>query len=228
MKSKTKRNHGVTVVLAVALVVALVLAAVLLIAAGYAEAAMEALFRMGEDGTLERLEAVIVDDVIPMLGGIAAAVCGAMALLFPTLKKLKEAKDKLDEGTAEAVKTYGERQRMQAEMQAFLEEQRAASEALRQEQVARLDALVQEQRASLAADRAAIKRMEGKVDGIRRVEAAAFCATGELVKKGTATQIGHILEETEGAEAADDGEGGEDGEAGGYDGEAVEATEAHR
>ena len=227
-KTEVKGARGravcvITLVLAMTVIAGL---AVWMVTAGHAETAMVTVMGWSEDGTIDAFEEVVVEDVIPMLGGIAAAVGGGMAVLCPTLKKLREAKKQMDTGTEQAVSTYGERKAMQEEMQTFMEEQRRAADEIRREQREALEELKREQRESLASDRAAIKRIEGKVDGIRRVEAAAFGATGELVKKGTATQIVHIIEETEGMDPVGEEEGGDVHEDAGDDGEAAQDEEA--
>ncbi len=223
---KKKKGKGIALIVA-AMFMCAIAGTVWLIAEGHATAAINTVIGWSDDGTIDAFEEVVIGDVIPMLAGIAAAVGGGIALLLPTLKKLNEAKKQMDAGTAQAVSTYGERVAMQGEMRMFIEEQRVAADEMRREQRESLEELKREQRESLASDRAAIKRIEGKVDGIRRVEAAAFGATGELVKKGTATQIVHIIEETEGAEASDT-EGGGDDEADGDDDETAPDSETDR
>lgn len=230
MSKKTEKKRAgwraVSVIFLAITAAAILGLVVWLVATGYAEAAMETVMRWGEDGTMDAFEAFVVGDVIPMMVGIAAAVGGGIALLLPTLKKLKEAKKQMDAGTEQAVSTYGERKAMQEEMQAFMEAQRIATEEMRREMLAAHEEMKREQRESLALDRAAMKRVENKVDGIRRMEVAAFGATGELVKKGTATQIKYICDESEGTEACE-GEGGDSSETVGDDDETVKDEKAN-
>lgn len=221
-----KKEKNIRLLIA-ALCLCAVVGAVWLVAAGYAEAAMETLIRWGEDGTLTAFEAVMLDRVIPMLAGFGTSAFAFYLALKKKFKAIDRAKEQMDASTGEAVKTYGAHTAMNQRLETFMEEQRRANERQRQEMQEEFDAMAREQRASLAADRASMRRIEGKVDGIRRVEAVAFGATGELVKNGTATQIVHIIEDTEGAEASPGPEGGEGREAVGDDGEAAEETEAH-
>lgn len=226
--------------LIVALCLCALVGTVWLVAAGYAETAMETMIRWGEDGTLTAFEAVVMDRVIPMLAGFGTSSLGLYLASRKMFKAIEKAKGKMDDATGEAVKTYETHNSMNQQLETFMENERKAAEAQRQamkdefaairkaaeaQRQAMKDefaAMMSEQRASLAADRASMKRIEGKVDGIRRAEVAAFGATGELVKKGTATQIAHIIEDTEGTEVSSEQEGGEEHETAGTDGKAAE------
>lgn len=207
--------------LIVALCLCALVGTVWLVAAGYAETAMETMIRWGEDGTLTAFEAVVMDRVIPMLAGFGTSSLGLYLASRKMFKAIEKAKGKMDDATGEAVKTYETHNSMNQQLETFMENERKAAEAQRQAMKDEFAAMMSEQRASLAADRASMKRIEGKVDGIRRVEAAAFGATGELVKKGTATQIAHIIEDTEGTEVSSEQEGGDEHETAGTDGKAA-------
>lgn len=208
--------------LIVALCLCALVGTVWLVAAGYAETAMETMIRWGEDGTLTAFEAVVMDRVIPMLAGFGTSSLGLYLASRKMFKAIEKAKGKMDDATGEAVKTYETHNSMNQQLETFMENERKAAEAQRQAMKDEFAAMMSEQRASLAADRASMKRIEGKVDGIRRAEVAAFGATGELVKKGTATQIAHIIEDTEGTEVSSEQEGGEEHETAGTDGKAAE------
>lgn len=200
-----------SVVLTLVLAAALVLGTILLVSEGYVDMAMERIMSWGEDGTLERFQAFVETELVPWCIGMLAAAGAVVAALTPILIKLKNAKEKLDEGTDGAAKTYEAGMAQQATMQAFMEEMRRDFTELKQEQ-----------RASLAADRASIRRIEEKVDGVRRMEVAAFGASSELVKKGVASKVYHICEETE---CSGTTEGGDGHEIGRDDGEATEEEE---
>ena len=227
MKEKTKRSRSVGVVVSLIFAVCAVLGLVWMIASGNVELALETVIRWGEDGTMDNFEQVMVDHVIPLFIGIGVAAGGAIAALLPTINKLKEAKKQMDAGTEQAVSTYGERKAMNEQMETFMKKQRAENEALRREQRERLDAMEMAQRDSLASDRAAIRRIEGKLDGLRSMELTAYDASSELVKKGAASRIREICAETEGAEELSGVEGGEGCEDGRDDGQAAEDTETH-
>jgi BMFP domain-containing protein YqiC len=211
-----RRTIGILIALCTA--AALVGGAIWLVASGQATAAVDTVIGWGEDGTMDRVEAWVLEELFPMGARILGGAGALLAMVAPLLKKLKDAKQKLDEGTAEAVATYGERNQMQAEMKAFMKEQRLAMDQLRREQMAALAEMMAEQRASLAADRAATKRIEGKVDGLRRMEEVAHTSSAELVKLGAATRITEICRQTE-------GEGGADHETDGDDEQAAEDAE---
>ena len=226
-KAGGRRTLGILIALCAA--AALVGGAVWLVASGQVMAAIDTVIGWGEDGTMDRVEAWILDELLPMGARILGGAGALLAMVAPLLKQLNKAKQKLDEGTAEAVATYGERNKMQTEMQAFMSEQRLEMQAfmserrlemdqLRWEQREALAQMMAEQRASLAADRAATKRIEGKVDGLRRMEEVAHTSSAELVKLGAATRITEICRQTE-------GEGGADHEADGDDGQAAEDEE---
>lgn len=203
-----RRTLGILIALCAA--AALVGGAVWLVASGQVTAAVDTVIGWGEDGTMDRVEAWVLDELLPMGARILGGAGALLAMVAPLLKKLKDAKQKLDEGTAEAVATYGERNKMQTEMQAFMIEQRLAMDQLRREQRAALAEMMAEQRASLAADRAATKRIEGKVDGLRRMEEVAHTSSAELVKLGAATRITEICRQTEGEGGAGDEAEGDD------------------
>ena len=216
MSNENTKRRGwrvlISIVLTLVLAVALVLGTVLLVSEGYVDAAIERIMAWGEDGTLERFQAFVETDLVPWCIGMLTAAGTVVAVLTPILIKLKNAKDKLDEGTEGAAKTYEAGVAQQATMKAFMEEMRQEMATLREEQ-----------RASLASDRAAVKRIEGKVDGMRRMEVAAFGASSELVRKGIASKVCHICKETE---CTCEGEGGDEDETDGDDGEATETAQA--
>lgn len=194
-------------------------AAIWLIAAGYAEAAMEAVIRWGEDGTLTALENVMMNRVIPMLSGFCVSAAGLYLSARKMFKAIERAKSNMDDATCEAVRTYEAHEAMNSRLETFMERERMAADAMRQAMKEEFDALAREQRASLAADRTVMKRIEGKVDGMRSAAKAAYGATGELVRNGTATRIAYIMKETEGAEDSIEQEGGAEDEAAGDDGQ---------
>lgn len=193
--------------------------AVWLVAAGYAEAALDAVIRWGEEGTLSAFEKVMMDRVIPMLSGFCVSAAGLYLSAKKMFKAIEKAKSNMDEATGEAVKTYEAHEAMNSRLETFMESERLAADAMRQAMKEEFDALAREQRESLAADRTAMKRIESKVDGMRSAARAAYGATGELVKNGTATRIAHIMEDTEGTEASPEQEGGAEDEVAGDDGQ---------
>ena len=139
-------------------------------------------------------------------------------------KMIDGAKEQMDKATSESVKTYGAHLDMNNKLETFMEEERRKNEEERLERKKDFEKLAREQKASLAADRANIRRLEGKVDGLRAMEEAAHGGTSELVKKGVATRIAEIRKSTEGKENSSE-EGGDGHEDGGDDGEAVEDSE---
>ena len=207
-----------------ALMINAVVGAVWLIAAGHAEAAILTLIRWNEDGTLNSFERVMLDRVIPMVVGFAVAASALYVAVRKKFKAIDAAKGKIDEATAESVKTYGSHLDMNNKLEIFMEEERRKSEEERLERKKDFEQLAREQRASLAADRANIRRLEGKVDGLRAMEEAAHGGSSELVKKGVATRISEIRKSTEGTEISSE-EGGDGHEDGGDDGEATEDAE---
>lgn len=218
---KTKR---VTKCLIVALLLNAMVGAVWLIAAGHAEMAILTLIRWNEDGTMNAFERLMLDRVIPMLVGFAMAASALYIAIRKKFKVIDTAKEKIDEATEESVKTYGSHLDMNNKLETFMEEERRKNEEERLERKKDFAQLAREQKASLAADRANIRRLEGKVDGLRAMEEAAHGGSSELVKKGVATQIAEIRKNTEGPEISSE-EGGDDHEDGGDDGEAAEDAE---
>lgn len=218
------RRKKIIIILMVALILNAVVGAVWLIAAGHAEAAILTLIRWNEDGTLNAFERVMLDRVIPMVVGFAVAASALYVAMRNKFKAIDAAKGKIDEATAESVKTYGAHEAMNNKLEIFMEEERRKSEEERLERKNDFEQLAREQRASLAADRANIRRLEGKVDGLRAMEEAAHGGSSELVKKGVATRITEIRKNTEGTEISSE-EGGDGHENSGDDGEAVEDAE---
>jgi len=208
--------------LTVALCLCALVGAVWLVAEGHAEAAVDTLICWGEDGTLSALEAVLMNRVIPMLAGFGTSAFALYLALKKKFKAIDAAKGQMDAATGQAVETYGTHVELNKQMKAFMERERLAAEEQRAAIKLEFDTLAREHRESLAADRGAMRRLEGKVDGMRRATRAAFGATGELVKNGTATRIAHIMEETEGAEASSEEGGDSREEALGDDAEAAE------
>lgn len=218
------KNKKIITILIAVLALNAVVGAVWLIAAGHAETAILTLIRWNEDGTMNAFERLMFDRVIPMLVGFAAAASALYIAIRKKFKVIDKAKKKIDEATAESVKTYGSHLDMNNKLETFMEEERRRNEEERLERKKDFEQLAREQRASLAADRANIRRLEGKVDGLRAMEEAAHGGTSELVKKGVATQIAEIRKSTEGAESSSE-EGGDGHEDGGDDGETTEDAE---
>lgn len=221
MRSRTKR---IIIIMLSALLLNAVVGAVWLIAAGHAETAILTLIRWDEDGTLSSFENVMLNRVIPMVVGFAVAASALYVAVRKKFKGIDTAKEKIDEATTESVKTYGAHEDMNKKMEIFMEEERRKNEKERLERKKDFEKLAREQKASLAADRANIRRLEGKVDGLRAMEEAAHGGSSELVKKGVATRIAEIRKSTEGTEISSE-EGGDGHEDGGDDGEAVEDAE---
>ena len=219
MRNKKK---NIIIIMLSAFLLNAVVGAVWLIAAGHAEAAILTLLRWHEDGTLTAFQRVMLDRVIPMLVGFGVSATALGVALRKKFGLIDKAKEKIDEATTESVKTYGAHLDMNNKLETFMAEERRKNEEERLERKKDFEQLAREQRDSLAADRANIRRLEGKVDGLRAMEEAAHGGSSELVKKGVATQISEIRKSTEGTEISSE-EGGDDGhEDGGDDGEATE------
>ncbi len=218
------KNKTVITILIAALMLNAVVGAVWLIAAGHAEMAILTLIRWGEDGTMNAFERLMFDRVIPMVVGFAVAASTLYVAVRKKFKVIDGAKEQMDKATTESVKTYGAHLDMNNKLETFMEEERRKNEEERLERKKDFDKLAREQKASLAADRANIRRLEGKVDGLRAMEEAAHGGTSELVKKGVATQIAEIRKNIEGTEISSE-EGGDGHENGGDDGEAAEDAE---
>ncbi len=201
-----------------------VVGAVWLIAAGHAETAILTLIRWNEDGTMNAFERLMLDRVIPMVAGFAMAASALYVAVRKKFKVIDTAKEKIDAATTESVKTYGAHLDMNNKLETFMAEERRKNEEERLERKRDYEQLAREQKASLAADRANIRRLEGKVDGLRAMEEAAHGGSSELVKKGVATRISEIRKNTEGTEISSE-EGGDGHEDGGDDGEAAEDSE---
>lgn len=218
------KNKKIITILIAVLALNAVVGAVWLIAAGHAEMAILTLIRWNEDGTMNSFERVMLDRVIPMVVGFAVAASALYVAMRKKFKVIDAAKGKIDEATAESVKTYGSHLDMNNKLETFMEEERRKNEEERLERKKDFEKLAREQKASLAADRANIRRLESKVDGLRAMEEAAHGGSSELVKKGVATQIAEIRKSTEGTESSLE-EGGDGHEAGGDDGETAEDPE---
>lgn len=218
------KNKKIITILIVTLMLNAVVGAVWLIAAGHAEAAILTLIRWDEDGTMTTFERVMLDRVIPMVVGFALSASALYVAMRKKFKAIDTAKGKIDEATAESVKTYGAHLDMNNTLATFMEEERRKNEEERLERKRDFEQLARDQRESLAADRANIRRLEGKVDGLRAMEEAAHGGSSELVKKGVATRIAEIRKSTEGTEISSE-EGGEGHEDGGDDGETTEDAE---
>lgn len=218
------RNKKIITIMLAALLLNAVVGAVWLIAAGHAETAILTLIRWNEDGTLNSFERVMLDRVIPMVVGFAVAASALYVAMRKKFKAIETAKEKIDEATTESVKTYGSHLDMNNTLATFMEEERRKNEEERLERRRDFEQLAREQQASLAADRANIRRIEGKVDGLRAMEEAAHGGSSELVKKGVATRIAEIRKSTEGTEISSE-EGGDSHEDGGDDDKAVEDSE---
>ena len=218
-----KRRKIITILIA-ALALNAVVGAVWLIAAGHAEMAILTLIRWNEDGTMNAFERLMLDRVIPMVVGFAVAASALYVAVRNKFKAIDGAKEQMDKATSESVKTYGAHEAMNNKLETFMAEERRKSEEERLERKKDFEQLAREQRDSLAADRANIRRLEGKVAGLRAMEEAAHGGSSELVTKGVATQISEIRKSTEGTEISSE-EGGDVHEDGGDDGEAVEDSE---
>ena len=218
-----KKRKIITILIAVLALNALV-GAVWLIAAGHAETAILTMIRWNEDGTMNAFERLMLDRVIPMVVGFAVAASALYVAVRKKFKVIDKAKEKIDEATAESVKTYGSHLDMNNKLETFMEEERRKNEEERLARKRDFEQLARNQQESLAADRANIRRLEGKVDGLRAMEEAAHGGSSELVKKGVATQISEIRKNTEGAGSSSE-EGGDGHEDGGNDGEAAEDEE---
>lgn len=218
------KRRKVTLLLITALCLNAMVGAVWLIAAGHAETAILTLIRWNEDGTMTTFERVMLDRVIPMVVGFALSASALYVAMRKKFKVIDAAKGKIDEATTESVKTYGAHLDMNNTLATFMEEERRKNEEERLERKKDFEQLARDQRASLAADRANISRIEGKVDGLRAMEEVAHGGSSELVKKGVATQIAEIRKNTEGTEISSE-EGGDGHEDGGDDGEAAEDAE---
>lgn len=223
MVKKMKNKKIITTLIAV-LSLNAVVGLVWLIAAGHAETAILTLIRWNEDGTMNAFERLMLDRVIPMVVGFAVAASALYVAVRKKFKMIDGAKEQMDKATSESVKTYGAHLDMNNKLETFMEEERRKSEEERLERKKDFEQLAREQKASLAADRANIRRLEGKVDGLRAMEEAAHGGSSELVKKGVATRIAEIRKSTEGTESSSE-EGGDGHEAGGDDDEAVEDEE---
>ena len=218
------RNKKIITILIAVLALNAVVGAVWLIAAGHAETAILTLIRWNEDGTMNSFERVMLDRVIPMLVGFGLSATALGVALRKKFGLIDGAKEQMDKATTESVKTYGAHIDMNNKLEIFMEEERRKNEEERLERKKDFEKLAREQKASLAADRANIRRLEGKVDGLRAMEEAAHGGSSELVKKGVATKIAEIRMSTEGTESSSE-EGGDGHEDGGDDGEAVEDSE---
>lgn len=218
------KNKKIITTLIVVISLNAVVGLVWLIAAGHAETAIQTLIRWNGDGTMTAFQRVMLDRVIPMLVGFGASATALAVSLRKKFGLIDGAKRQMDKATAESVKTYEAHQVMNNKLETFMEEERRKNEEERLERKKDFEQLAREQKASLAADRANIRRLEGKVDGLRAMEEAAHGGTSELVKKGVATQIAEIRKSTEGTEISSE-EGGDGHEDGGDDGEAVEDAE---
>ena len=218
------KNKKIITILIAVLALNAVVGAVWLIAAGHAETAILTLIRWNEDGTINSFERVMLDRVIPMLVGFGLSATALGVALRKKFGLIDGAKEQMDKATTESVKTYGAHLDMNNKLEIFMEEERRKSEEERLERKKDFEQLAREQRASLAADRANIRRLECKVDGLRAMEEAAHGGSSELVKKGVATQIAEIRKNTEGTESSSE-EGGDGHEAGGDDGETAEDPE---
>lgn len=218
------KNKKIIKLLIAALALNAVVGAVWLIAAGHAETAILTLIRWNEDGTMTAFERVMLDRVIPMVVGFALSASALYVAMRKKFKVIDTAKGKIDEATAESVKTYGAHLDMNNKLELFMEEERRKNEEERLERKRDFEKLARDQRESLAADRTNIRRLEGKVDGLRAMEEAAHGGSSELVKKGVATRIAEIRKSTEGTEISSE-EGGDGHEDGGDDGEATEDAE---
>lgn len=219
MAKEKKKGKALIIVLLIVTLLDLVLGAVYLTATGRMQVAIETVMRWGEDGTLTRVGVFIEETLPPIIISAGVGVGAILAALLPVIKKLKDASQQMDHGTKISVKTaeLAESAReemlehdmeMNNRMELFMCEQRNTMESFIQSQSEVLSGFMRDMKADAAGERAKTGRIENGVGKLIRMEKLAHGAEEELVKKGVASEIARITEET--PEANPDGEAAEE------------------
>lgn len=219
MAKEKKKGKALIIVLLIVTLLDLVLGAVYLTATGRMQVAIETVMRWGEDGTLTRVGVFIEETLPPIIISAGVGVGAILAALLPVIKKLKDASQQMDHGTKISVKTaeLAESAReemlehdmeMNNRMELFMCEQRNTMESFIQSQSEVLSAFMRDMKADAAGERAKTGRIENGVGKLIRMEKLAHGAEEELVKKGVASEIARITEET--PDATPDGEAAEE------------------
>ncbi len=219
MAKEKKKGKALIMVLLIAVLLDLALGAVYLIATGRMQTAIETVLRWGEDGTAERIGVFIEETLPPIIISAGVGVGAILVALLPVIKKLKDASQQMDHGTKISVKTAELAESARAEMlehdmemenrmELFMCEQRNAMESFMQSQGEVLSGFMRDMKADAAGERAKTGRIENGVGKLIRMEKLAHGAEEELVKKGVASEIARITEET--PDATPDGEEAEE------------------
>lgn len=219
MAKEKKKGKALIIVLLIVTLLDLVLGAVYLTATGRMQVAIETVMRWGEDGTLTRVGVFIEETLPPIIISAGVGVGAILAALLPVIKKLKDASQQMDHGTKISVKTaeLAESAReemlehdmeMNNRMELFMCEQRNTMESFIQSQSEVLSGFMRDMKADAAGERAKTGRIENGVGKLIRMEKLAHGAEEELVKKGVASEIARITEET--PDAISDGEAAEE------------------
>jgi len=219
MAKEKKKGKALIIVLLIVTLLDLVLGAVYLTATGRMQVAIETVMRWGEDGTLARVGVFIEETLPPIIISAGVGVGAILAALLPVIKKLKDASQQMDHGTKISVKTAELAESARAEMlehdmemknrmELFMCEQRNTMESFMQSQSEVLSGFMRDMKADAAGERAKTGRIENGVGKLIRMEKLAHGAEEELVKKGVASEIARITEET--PDATPDGEEAEE------------------
>lgn len=219
MAKEKKKGKALIIVLLIVTLLDLVLGAVYLTATGRMQVAIETVMRWGEDGTLARVGVFIEETLPPIIISAGVGVGAILAALLPVIKKLKDASQQMDHGTKISVKTAELAESARAEMlehdmemnnrmELFMCEQRNTMESFMQSQSEVLSGFMRDMKADAAGERAKTGRIENGVGKLIRMEKLAHGAEEELVKKGVASEIARITEET--PDATPDGEAAEE------------------
>lgn len=219
MAKEKKKGKALVIVLLIVALLDLVLGAAYLTATGRMQVAIETVMRWGEDGTLDRVGAFIEEKLPPILIAAGCAVGTILAALLPVIAKVKKASEQLDTGTKVSVKTAELAESTRAEMlehdmemnnrmELFMCEQRNTMESFMQSQSEMLAGFMKDMKDDAAGERAKTGRIENGVGKLIRMEKLAHGAEEELVKKGVASEIARITEET--PDATPDGEAAEE------------------
>ncbi|MBO5110537.1 MAG: hypothetical protein J6D21_07460 [Clostridia bacterium] len=215
MAKEKKKGKALIIVLLIVTLLDLVLGMVYLTATGRMQVAIETVMRWGEDGTLTRVGVFIEETLPPIIISAGVGVGAILAALLPVIKKLKDASQQMDHGTKISVKTAELAESAREEMlehdmeminrmELFMCEQRNTMESFIQSQSEVLSGFMRDMKADAAGERAKTGRIENGVGKLIRMEKLAHGAEEELVKKGVASEIARITEET--PEANPDGE----------------------
>lgn len=219
MAKEKKKGKALIIVLLIVTLLDLVLGAVYLTATGRMQVAIETVMRWGEDGTLTRVGVFIEETLPPIIISAGVGVGAILAALLPVIKKLKDASQQMDHGTKISVKTAELAESAREEMlehdmeminrmELFMCEQRNTMESFIQSQSEVLSGFMRDMKADAAGERAKTGRIENGVGKLIRMEKLAHGAEEELVKKGVASEIARITEET--PDATPDGEAAEE------------------